>query len=69
MTPTNAVIPVSAQPKTGTHPPTLAATRRRKLCGRDPAAGPGSCWWWWETCPAEVPDCAIRAAREQDFRR
>lgn len=20
-------------------------------CGRDPAAGPGTCWHWWEGCP------------------
>ena len=23
----------------------------RRICGRDPAAGPGTCWLWWEGCP------------------
>lgn len=23
----------------------------RGACGRDPAAGPGSCYHWWESCP------------------
>jgi len=27
-------------------------------CGRDPQAGPGSCWHWWELCPnAEKRGC------------
>jgi hypothetical protein len=37
--------------------------RHPKVCGRNPDAGPGSCWWWWESCPEKVTGCAIRAQR------
>jgi hypothetical protein len=38
----------------------MSSPRRKKVCGRNPALGPGSCWFWWEGCPANVPDCHHR---------
>ena len=38
--------------------------RHKKVCGRDQAAGVGSCWWWWEGCPETVPDCDVRRRRD-----
>ena len=37
---------------------------RRSRCGRDPDAGPGTCWFWWEMCPDKVPDCFQRHMRQ-----
>ena len=38
--------------------PTWRPSGKRGGCGRDPAAGPGSCWYWWEACPkAEARGC------------
>lgn len=34
--------------------PAPAAWTRPKgkgACGRDPEAGPGTCWHWWDGCP------------------
>ena len=31
--------------------PTFSNPAGKRLCQRDPLAGPGSCWWWWEGCP------------------
>ena len=32
--------------------------RGKDGCGRDPKAGPGSCFYWWEHCPkAEKRGC------------
>lgn len=32
--------------------------KHRAGCGRDPAAGPGSCYFWYEGCPkAEHRGC------------
>lgn len=40
--------------------------RGKQACGRDPAAGPGTCWHWWEGCPrAEKRGCYLLWAREQ----
>jgi hypothetical protein len=36
------------------------AKRRESQCGRNPQAGPGSCWFWWELCPARITDCFAR---------
>lgn len=34
-------------------------------CGRDPEAGPGSCYHWWDGCPkAEKRGCYILHARK-----
>lgn len=38
--------------------------RRASQCGRNPEAGPGSCYHWWDLCPAKVKDCYSRATRE-----
>lgn len=40
--------------------------RRKSVCGRDPRAGPGTCWFWWESCPDKIPDCFARRARAAD---
>lgn len=32
-------------------PATWTKPKGRAGCGRDPNAGPGSCWHWWEGCP------------------
>ncbi len=33
-------------------------------CGRDPAAGPGTCFHWWEGCPkGEQRGCYLIWAR------
>ena len=37
---------------------TWSPPKGRHTCGRDPAAGPGSCLHWWEGCPqAEKRGC------------
>ena len=43
----------------------LAPTNKH-ACGRDPAAGPGTCWWWWSGCtlPAKR-GCYIQWTRDQ----
>lgn len=41
----------------------MSAARHKKICSRDPKAGPGSCWWWWENCPEGVADCDLRRQR------
>jgi hypothetical protein len=36
-------------------------------CGRDTAAGPGSCWYWWEGCPkAEKRGCYFHWLRQSE---
>lgn len=36
----------------------------RNACGRDPKAGPGTCWYWWDGCPdAEKRGCYLKWAR------
>jgi hypothetical protein len=45
-----------------TLPSTAAWTRPRgkSTCGRDPAAGPGTCHHWWDGCPkAEKRGCYL----------
>lgn len=38
----------------------------RLTCGRDPEAGPGSCWHWWEGCPrAEQRGCHVLWLKRQ----
>lgn len=40
--------------------------KKKGGCGRDPAAGPGSCYHWFEGCPkAEERGCYQLWAREQ----
>ena len=42
------------------------APKKRDGCGRDPAAGPGTCYHWWEGCPkAEKRGCYQLWARAQ----
>lgn len=42
-------------------PSTWTRPKGRNTCGRDPEAGPGTCWWWWEGCPnAEKKSCYQR---------
>lgn len=41
--------------------------RGRHACGRDPAAGPGTCWFWWEGCPkAEKRGCYLAWRKQQE---
>jgi hypothetical protein len=37
---------------------------RARRCGRDPEAGPGTCWHWYDGCPATIPDCFQRHLRQ-----
>lgn len=37
---------------------------RGRTCGRDIAAGPGSCHSWWDGCPAKVRHCFMRFISE-----
>lgn len=38
----------------------------RNGCGRDPAAGPGTCWFWWEGCPrAKARGCHLLWLKER----
>jgi hypothetical protein len=38
----------------------------KSACGRDPAAGPGSCHHWWDGCPkAEKRGCYLLWVRKQ----
>lgn len=40
--------------------PTWRPPSGKHACGRDPNAGPGSCYYWWEGCPnAERRGCFI----------
>lgn len=41
-------------------PATWTPPRGRHTCGRDPAAGPGSCFHWWGGCEkAEKLGCYL----------
>jgi hypothetical protein len=40
------------------------ALRRKSVCGRDPNAGPGTCYFYFDSCPAKVKNCFIRHMRE-----
>jgi len=41
--------------------PTWVRPKSKAACGRDPKAGPGTCWHWWEGCPkAEQRGCYLR---------
>ena len=37
---------------------------RKRICARDLAGGPGTCWHWWDGCPKGVGHCFIRFIRE-----
>jgi hypothetical protein len=37
----------------------------KSTCGRDPDAGPGTCWHWWDGCPkAEKRGCYLLHMRK-----
>lgn len=38
--------------------------RRKRICARDLAGGPGTCWHWWDGCPNSVGHCFIRFIRD-----
>lgn len=47
-------------------PATWTRPKGKGSCGRDPAAGPGTCYHWWDGCPR--PDqrgCYIAWLRAQ----
>jgi hypothetical protein len=50
-------------------PPVQAKWTRlagKNRCGRDPAAGPGTCWHWWEGCPnPEKRNCYLAWSKQQ----
>jgi len=47
-------------------PATWTRPKGKHTCGRDPAAGPGTCWHWWEGCPkAEFRGCYFLWLRHQ----
>lgn len=59
MTDTQASLPLP-QPTSWSRP------KGKHACGRDPAAGPGSCYHWWDGCPrAEKRGCYLHWRREQ----
>ncbi len=37
---------------------------RKRICARDLAGGPGTCWHWWDGCPNSVGHCFIRFIRD-----
>lgn len=44
---------------------TWVRPKGKKACGRDPAAGPGTCSFWWDGCPkAEERGCYNRWQRQ-----
>lgn len=48
------------------HPTSWSRPKGKHACGRDPAAGPGSCYHWWDGCPrAEKRGCYLHWQREQ----
>jgi hypothetical protein len=39
-------------------PDTWQRPKGKNACGRNPDAGPGTCWHWWDGCPrAEQRGC------------
>lgn len=47
-------------------PTTWSRPKGRHGCGRDPAAGPGTCWHWWDGCPrAEKRGCYLLWRKSQ----
>lgn len=47
-------------------PSTWTRPKSKSMCGRDPKAGPGTCWFWWEGCPkAEKRNCYQRWFHER----
>lgn len=54
MTDTSQMALALPTPTTWTRP----KGKGKSTCGRDPAAGPGTCWHWWGGCPqAERRGC------------
>lgn len=49
--PEQATLPLPA-------PATWSPPKGKQACGRNPSAGPGTCWHWWDGCPrAEKRGC------------
>lgn len=47
-------------------PATWSRPKGKHSSGRDPAAGPGTCYHWWDGCPrAAKRGCYLAWAREQ----
>lgn len=48
-------------------PKAWSRPKGKHTCGRDPNAGPGTCWHWWEGCPdAEKRGCYLLWLKSQD---